>query len=204
VTRAPQWTSFVFQDWKANAVGGLSARGALITYRLGHLLYRSDLPGPLAVPLRALYHLLSIVFFRVLGPGLIEPLARIGPGIVLLHGVDCVYVHKNARLGADVTLYQEVTIGENAPDGTSAAPAVGSGVVVYAGAKIIGDVTIGEDAVIGANAVVFRDIPAGATAVGNPAQVVKVDPTGQTARAERAQRTASQSHPRMSDPGRTA
>jgi serine O-acetyltransferase len=34
-------------------------------------------------------------------------------------------------------------------------------------------VTVGDDAKIGANAVVLADIPAGATAVGIPARVVR-------------------------------
>jgi serine O-acetyltransferase len=39
------------------------------------------------------------------------------------------------------------------------------------GAKLIGPVRIGAGARIGANAVVVDDVPAGATAVGVPAQV---------------------------------
>jgi acetyltransferase-like isoleucine patch superfamily enzyme len=38
---------------------------------------------------------------------------------------------------------------------------------------ILGGVSIGEGAVIGANAVVTKNIPAGAIAVGIPAQVIK-------------------------------
>jgi len=41
------------------------------------------------------------------------------------------------------------------------------------GVTILGGVNIGEGAVIGANAVVTKDIPAGAVAVGVPAQVIK-------------------------------
>lgn len=41
------------------------------------------------------------------------------------------------------------------------------------GVTILGGVTIGEGAVIGANAVVTKNIPAGAVAVGVPAQVIK-------------------------------
>ena len=41
------------------------------------------------------------------------------------------------------------------------------------GVTILGGVTIGEGAVIGANAVVTKNVPAGAVAVGIPAQVIK-------------------------------
>lgn len=39
------------------------------------------------------------------------------------------------------------------------------------GAIILPGVTIGDDALFGAGAVATRDVPAGATAVGNPARV---------------------------------
>ena len=51
---------------------------------------------------------------------------------------------------------------------------LGDRVFVGAGAKIVGAVTIGSHAKIGANAVVVDDIPAGATAVGVPARIVRI------------------------------
>ncbi len=48
---------------------------------------------------------------------------------------------------------------------------IGRGVFVGARAIILKGVTIGDRAVIGAGAVVTRDVPAGHTAVGNPARV---------------------------------
>ncbi|MGE5546775.1 MAG: sugar O-acetyltransferase [Solirubrobacterales bacterium] len=48
---------------------------------------------------------------------------------------------------------------------------IGSHVWIGGGAIILPGVTIGDDAVIGAGSVVTRDVPAGATAVGNPARV---------------------------------
>ena len=48
---------------------------------------------------------------------------------------------------------------------------IGSNVWIGSGAIILPGVSIGDDAVIGAGSVVTRDVPPGATAVGNPARV---------------------------------
>lgn len=47
---------------------------------------------------------------------------------------------------------------------------IGSNVWIGSGAIVLPGVTIGDDAVIGAGSVVTRDVPPGATAVGNPAR----------------------------------
>ena len=48
---------------------------------------------------------------------------------------------------------------------------IGRNVWIGAGAIILPGVSIGDDAVIGAGSIVTRDVPAGATAFGNPARV---------------------------------
>ncbi|MFK5598823.1 sugar O-acetyltransferase [Methylobacterium sp. HMF5984] len=50
--------------------------------------------------------------------------------------------------------------------------AIGANVWIGGAALILPGVTVGDDAIIGAGAVVTRDVPAGATVVGNPARVV--------------------------------
>ncbi len=50
---------------------------------------------------------------------------------------------------------------------------VEAGAFIGLGANVIQCLTIGEDATIGAGAVVIRDVPAGATAVGVPARIIK-------------------------------
>lgn len=49
---------------------------------------------------------------------------------------------------------------------------IGENVWIGGGAIVCGGVTIGDDAIVGAGAVVVRDVPAGATVVGNPARVL--------------------------------
>lgn len=48
---------------------------------------------------------------------------------------------------------------------------IGRNVWIGGGAIILPGITIGDDAVIGAGAVVTRDVPPGATALGNPARL---------------------------------
>lgn len=47
---------------------------------------------------------------------------------------------------------------------------IGANVWIGGGAIILPGVTIGDDAIVGAGSVVTRDVPAGATVVGNPAR----------------------------------
>ncbi|MDF2233226.1 serine acetyltransferase [Albimonas sp. CAU 1670] len=74
------------------------------------------------------------------------------------------------RIGDDVMLRQNTTLGIADLDDLNARPTLGNRVQVGVGAVIIGDVTVGDDAVIGANAVVARDVPPGDVAVGVPAR----------------------------------
>jgi serine O-acetyltransferase len=87
------------------------------------------------------------------------------------HGMGVV-IGETAEIHDDVTIYQGVTLG-----GTSLAkgkrhPTLEKGVVVGAGAQVLGPFTVGEGAKIGSNAVVTKPVPAGATAVGNPARMI--------------------------------
>ncbi|EHK66743.1 sugar O-acetyltransferase [Achromobacter arsenitoxydans] len=126
--------------------------------------------------------------------------AHVGDGAVIRPPFHCDYGY-NISLGAGVFInfncvildVVQVTIG----DGTQIGPAVqiytadhphdpeqrramlesgrpvriGSQVWIGGGAIILPGVSIGDGAIIGAGSVVTRDVPAGATAVGNPARV---------------------------------
>ncbi len=79
-----------------------------------------------------------------------------------------IYIHPDASLGENCTIFQQVTIGVNEMDlvNFGKAPKIGNRCYIGAGAKIIGCITIGDDVRIGANAVVCKDIPSESTVVG--------------------------------------
>lgn len=86
-------------------------------------------------------------------------------GIYLPH-LNGIVVSPYARIGDDVQILQQVTLGVDFNKDPYAAPRVGAGALLGAGAKIIGGVAIGDGCKVGANAVVTRDVPAGKTVVG--------------------------------------
>lgn len=92
---------------------------------------------------------------------------RIGGGLLLPHPTGVV-IHPGAKIGPNCLIFQQVTIGC-----ANGVPQIGGHVDIGAGAKLIGPIRIGDHAKIGANAVVTTDVPAGATAVGIPARVVR-------------------------------
>lgn len=102
----------------------------------------------------------------------IHPGARIGRRFFVDHGMGVV-IGETAEIGDDCTIYQAVTLGGTSLyRGEKRHPTLGNGVVVGAGAKVLGGFTVGDGARIGSNAVVIKPVPAGATAVGNPARII--------------------------------
>ena len=83
----------------------------------------------------------------------IHPGATLGPGLFIDHATGVV-IGETADVGADVTIYQGVTLGGTSLEQGKRHPSVGDRVTIGAGAKVLGPVTIGHDSRIGANAVV--------------------------------------------------
>ena len=102
----------------------------------------------------------------------IHPAAVVGSGVFFDHAMGVV-VGETAEIGDGCTIYQGVTLGGTSLyKGTKRHPTLERNVVVGAGAKVLGGFTVGEGAKIGSNAVVTKPVPAGATAVGNPARII--------------------------------
>jgi serine O-acetyltransferase len=119
----------------------------------------------------------------------IHPGAAIGRRVFIDHGMGVV-IGETAEIGDDCTIYQAVTLGGTSLyRGTKRHPTLGNGVVVGAGAKVLGGFTVGDGARIGSNAVVVKPVPAGATAVGNPARIIEPERNGsrEQAREQKAE-----------------
>ena len=105
----------------------------------------------------------------------IHPGAQIGKGLFIDHGAGVV-IGETTVIGDNCTIYQAVTLGGRGhAKGHKRHPTIGDNVLIGAGAKLLGDITVGDNASIGANAVILHDVPAGATIVGVPGKVVKLD-----------------------------
>jgi serine O-acetyltransferase len=105
----------------------------------------------------------------------IHPGATIGRRVFIDHGFGVV-IGETAEIGDDCTIYQGVTLGGTSLNkGAKRHPTLARGVIIGAGAKVLGGFTVGEGAKVGSNAVVVKEVPAGATAIGNPAHIVQKD-----------------------------
>jgi serine O-acetyltransferase len=135
---------------------------ALILHRLAHWLWGHRLRW-LA---RFTAHLARFLTGIEIHPG-----ATIGRRFFIDHGMGVV-IGETAEIHDDVTLYHGVTLGGTSWNKGKRHPTLENGVVVGAGAKVLGPITISAGAKIGSNAVVTKPMPAGATAVGNPARIL--------------------------------
>lgn len=114
-------------------------------YRYTTLKYSFDIPYEL-------YHNAN-VFFAHRGRGtIINPLAKIGEGTYIQHGV---------------------TIGVRDDRKEQMAPVIGKNCYIGARAIIIGGITIGDNCKIGAGSVVVKSVPDNCTVVGIPAKIIK-------------------------------
>jgi serine O-acetyltransferase len=105
----------------------------------------------------------------------IHPAAQIGRRVFIDHGMGVV-IGQMAEVHDDVTIYQGVTLGGTSlVRGAKRHPTLERGVIVGAHACILGGFTVGEGARVGSGAIVTRPVPAGATAVGNPARIILKD-----------------------------
>ena len=103
----------------------------------------------------------------------IHPGATIGKRLFIDHGMGIV-IGETAEIGDDCTIYHGVTLGGTGHDTGKRHPTIGNNVLISCGAKVLGPFRVGDNARIASNAVVLSEVPEDATAVGIPAQIVRI------------------------------
>src|SRR4051812_17643342 len=146
-------------------VAGWPGLHAVIAHRVGHALHTAGVP---ALPRALAYATRAVTGIEI------HPAAQIGDAPFIDHGMGVV-VGETAELGANVTLYQGVTLGGTGFASGKRHPTVQDNVTIGSGAKLLGPITIGHGAKIGANAVVIHDVPPNSTVVGIPGHPVRVE-----------------------------
>lgn len=149
---------------------------AIVLHRLSHWLW--------GLQLRWMGRLVSHLARFMTGIE-IHPGATVGRRFFIDHGMGVV-IGETAVIGDDVTLYHGVTLGGTSWVKGKRHPTLEDGVVIGAGAQILGPITVGARAKVGSNAVVVKNVPAGTTAVGNPARIID------TVQAQKREEKASQ------------
>ncbi len=137
---------------------------AIIFHRVSHWLWRHRL--------RFLARLNSQIARHCTGIE-IHPGAQIGRRLVIDHGMGIV-IGETTEIGDDCLIYHGVTLGGTGKDQGKRHPTIGNNVLISTGAKVLGPFKVGDNSRIAANAVVLSEVPPDATAVGIPAQIVKI------------------------------
>ena len=138
---------------------------ARLAHMISHFLYKKNL--------LFLARLISQIA-RFLTGIEIHPGATLGAGILIDHGMGVV-IGETAELGDRITIYHGTTLGGTGKEKGRRHPTVGNNVVIGAGSKVLGNIKIGSNSKVGANSVVLDDVPEGATVVGIPGKVVKIN-----------------------------
>jgi serine O-acetyltransferase len=94
--------------------------------------------------------------------------ARIGPGLCLYHPAN-IMIGRGVEIGADCSIYHEVTLGTGQIPGT---PKIGNHVTIYPGARLLGGIEIGNNVMIGANCVVTKNVPPDSIILAAPSRAI--------------------------------
>jgi serine O-acetyltransferase len=129
---------------------------AITVQRLAHEFYNANVPLLPRIMTEYAHSLTGID---------IHPGAKLGPRLMIDHGTGVV-IGETTDIGANVKIYQGVTLGALAPAygqllrGQKRHPTIEDDVTIYAGATILGgDTVIGRGAVIGGNVFITSSVP---------------------------------------------
>lgn len=143
---------------------------ALCVYRINNSIYRSKLPG-FAKRILLLFGLFWQKYIEVVAGISLPYSAQIGPGLYIGH-FGGIIVNARAIIGEDCNISQGVTIGVSGRGENRGVPVIGNRVYLGANAVVAGKITIADNAVVGACSLVIKDVAAGTTVLGVPAEKI--------------------------------
>jgi serine O-acetyltransferase len=138
---------------------------ALLAFRVSNKLFINRVP--------LLPRVISAIARSITGIE-IHPGADIGPSLFIDHGMGVV-IGETTKIGADVTIYQGVTLGGTGFATGKRHPTIEDNVTIGSGAKLLGPIVVGHGSKVGANTVVIHDVPPNSTVVGIPGHPVRVE-----------------------------
>jgi serine O-acetyltransferase len=173
---APWWRHLYldFRRYKATGDSAARAQGfwASCVYRVSRAALRAR-PRLLRAVLAPFVRLAQTLAEIVTGISL-PPECEIGDGLYIGH-FGAIVLARQARIGYNCSMAQNVTIGVAGRGAERGAPTIGNRVFIGAHSVIVGRIDIGEDAMICAGSVVTRPVPPRAVVVGNPARVISFE-----------------------------
>jgi len=104
----------------------------------------------------------------------IHPGAKIGRRFFIDHGMGVV-IGETAEIGDGVLMYKGVVLGGTSLEKKKRHPTIGNNVVIGSNAVVLGPITVGDGVRIGSGSVVIKPVPPGATVVGVPGRVVRMN-----------------------------
>lgn len=131
-------------------------------YRVGNWFHRKRMP---------FIGKLFTFFNRLVFSTFLPSSAKIGSNFTIGYWGLGVVIHTHTKIGNNVTISQNVTIGKNFKD--SRVPVIGNDVYIGTGSVIFGDISIGNNVIIGSNSLVNKSIPDNCTVVGNPMKIIE-------------------------------
>ena len=104
----------------------------------------------------------------------IHPGAHIGRRFFIDHGSGVV-IGETSEIGDDVLMYQGAVLGGTSSERLKRHPTIGNGVVIGANAVVLGNIVVGDGSKVGSGSVVIESVPAGATVVGVPGRITRIN-----------------------------
>jgi len=137
---------------------------AVCTYRIGNWFYRKKLKS-----IAKVFSYVNRLFFAVWIPSSVSA----GKNLILGYWGLGIVIHSHTRIGDNVTIAQNVTIGRNFKD--REVPIIGNDVYIGAGSVIFGEIIVGNNVIIGPNSLINKNVPDNCTVVGNPFRIIEKD-----------------------------